>query len=87
MKVKALLFAMFLLAGTVNAFAGTNDRGLVKPEIVNIFLSKKVNKPITETSCTVSVKSGTYKVEITWTCDCTRRDACDKAYKLAGAML
>lgn len=40
-----------------------------------------------KTSCTVKVTSGKYDVSITITCDCTRRQACDVAYKLASVTL
>ena len=42
---------------------------------------------LVKSSCTVTVKSGKYDVTTTITCDCTRREACDVAYKVSGALL
>lgn len=79
MKKISLLFAFVALTATAS-FA----KGSIKK---STNLKKIEKKALVETSCTVSVKSGKYNATITWTCDCTRREACDRAYKLAGALL
>ena len=94
MKVRSLLFGMFLLAGTANAFAGTNAKaadakGLGKTETAKTTEFKIANKNLVkQTGCTVSASwtnsDGTKSsVSITVTCDCTQQAACDAAYKIA----
>lgn len=89
MKVKALLFGMFLLVGTVNAFAGTDAKDLGKIETAKVVEPKLENKDLVkQTGCTVSASwtnsDGTKSsVSITVTCDCTQQAACDAAYKIA----
>ena len=89
MKVKALLFGMFLLVGTVNAFAGTDAKDLGKIDTAKVVEPKLENKDLVkQTGCTVSASwtnsDGTKSsVSITVTCDCTQQAACDAAYKIA----
>jgi cell division inhibitor SulA len=79
MKKISLMLAFVALTATASFAKGS----IKKPTN----LKKMENKALVETSCTVSVKTGKYNATITWRCDCTRREACDMAYKLAGALL
>ena len=76
MKAKVLLASLCLLIGTSTGFASSKSttKNLLK-------------KKLEETSCTVSVVTGKYKDSITISCTCTRRQACDKAYAVAGFLL
>ena len=89
MKVKAVLFGMFLLAGTANAFANSDVKAkkAIKPaktENIKFIESKKeIINPFVKAACTVTVAYGSTTVKISIECDCTQRQACDAAYKLA----
>lgn len=75
MKAKVLLVSLCLLIGTSTGIASSKST------------TKNQLKKLVETSCKVSVVTGKYKVSITATCTCTRRQACDKAYAIAGFLL
>ena len=77
MKVKSLVVAMFLLAGSVNVFA---ESKVITQKAIKL-------NTVTKTSCTVTVKTGKYNVSITNTCDCSRKTACDGAYAIASFLL
>lgn len=77
MKTKSLFVGLLLLAGTVDVFAVSNFR-----------IKKAVKlKNVVATSCSVTVRTGKYDVTVTSTCTCTRREACDVAYKAASFFL
>lgn len=79
---------MFLLAGTANAFAVSKAGLKIAPERkLETLTVSQLQKELLGSSCSVSVSSGSYKVSITISCDCTRRQACDAAYKLASIAL
>jgi hypothetical protein len=63
------------------------NRYLYRICIIEKYNKKPTEKKLEETSCTVSVVTGKYKVSITISCTCTRRQACDKAYAVAGFLL
>ncbi|MEA5405471.1 hypothetical protein VB776_21205 [Arcicella sp. DC2W] len=77
MKTKSLFVGLLLLVGTVDVFAASN---------IGIKKTTK-SKNLIATSCSVTVRTGKYDVTVTSTCTCTRREACDVAYKAASFFL
>lgn len=82
---------MFLLAGTANVFAGTNAKAaeakkLVKTETVKVSETKAA-KDYQNQSCTITLKSSSRNVTVTASCDCTEKQACDAAYKVATLLM
>jgi hypothetical protein len=79
MKKISLLFAFMAFFGAAS-FANTKE---VKP------MDKKIVKKETlvKASCTVTVSYGSTTTKITTSCDCTQKQACDAAYKLATILL
>jgi hypothetical protein len=91
MKLKTLLFEMFLLAGTTVVFASTNVNAkevkkFDKARLVEISSFKKEKKEAVPTSCTVTAswtKNGIqYTASATTSCTCTQAAACNAAYAI-----
>lgn len=87
---------MFLLAGTVNAFAGTNSHELptkksVSTKAVKVFNFKKADPDNKKLSCTVTatwtVDNVTNTMTVTSSCDCTQQQACNAAYALISLVI
>lgn len=79
---------MFLLAGTAYAFAGTNAKAveakkLVKTEAVKVSKPGITKTDMVKAACQVSVTYGKTTITISVSCDCTQKEACDAAYKIA----
>jgi hypothetical protein len=88
MNAKTLLTSLFLLAGTAYAFAGTNAKAveakkLVKTEVAKIAEPRIPKTDVVKAACQVSVTYGKTTVTISVSCDCTQKEACDAAYKIA----
>jgi hypothetical protein len=88
MNAKTLLIGMFLIAGTASAFAGTNAKTveakkLVKTEAVKVSKQGITKTAVMKAACQVTVTYGKTTVTISVSCDCTQKDACDAAYKIA----
>jgi len=91
--MKALLFGMFLLAGTTAAFASMNVNAkevkkFDKARLIEIATLKKERENVVPNSCTVTISwmssSGIKSsATITATCECTPTDACNSAYAIA----
>jgi hypothetical protein len=75
MKKISLLFTFVALFATASFAKGSIAKSTMAKTIKQYVL--------VSSSCTVQVTSGKYDVKITVTCDCTGRQACDAAYKLA----
>lgn len=87
MKVKSLLIALFLLAGTVTTFARRNVKGKEvnyspKTKTAQVAETKK-SEDVVQSTCKVTVEYGKTSVSITVTCECTQKESCDAAYKIA----
>lgn len=83
---------MFLLAGTANAFAGTNVKAKKamngKNEPINVYALKKASEDLlVVSSCKVSVSYGKTNITINYSCECSQKSACDIAYKIATILL
>lgn len=67
---------------TTFAFANTNE---IKPIDNQISLYSALNETDADkaATCKVSVQVGDVTITITVTCDCTTKQACDKAYAVA----
>lgn len=76
MRKISFLFAFVVLSATVS-FANNTDK---VPTIEKLIAKNN-------TSCTVKVTPGGYNVTITNTCNCTAKQACDGAYKIATVLL
>ena len=91
MKFKTLIMSFMLSAVTIGAFASTVKNVSSEPlpyhQIKAIHAMESiVSKPTTST-CTVTVKIGKISSTVTTTCECTQREACAAAYKLATIIL
>jgi hypothetical protein len=83
MKKISLLFAFVALFASAS-FADTNEERPIKTT-----LEKEKPEMLKIHSCKVTVTTGGYNATITYTCqtDCTPKEACDKAYAAASALL
>lgn len=79
MRKVSLLLALVAFSATAS-FANSKE---VKPSFKKISPEKELVKK----SCTVNVKYGKNDITITNTCDCTQKEACDGAYKVATILL
>jgi hypothetical protein len=86
MKLKTIMLSLVLSIGSIAAFASSTD--VAKFETLPfkpgqwLKQSAIVSKPVVNT-CTVTVKYGKTSITLTNSCDCTMRDACAGAYRLA----
>lgn len=75
MKLKSGFIAAAMLLFATASFAKSSTKA--NTVALKNFGKKAIN------SCTVTVKSGKTSATITFSCDCTTGQACDKAYALA----
>ena len=85
MKKVSFLFAFVLLIATASN-AETSNVKKVEPTSVTTEIEAEM---LIKESCTVKVTTGGYESTITFTCqtDCTKKEACDKAYAAASFLL
>ena len=87
MKFKTLIMSVMLSTLTIGAFASSFFAHPSEPlPFYQIKAARAletiVTKPTTST-CTVTVKVGKISSTVTTTCECTQKEACTAAYKLA----
>jgi hypothetical protein len=87
MKFKTLMMSFVLSICTVAVFAASASSDNREPLPFKKALQQSeysviVSKPVTNT-CTVTVAFGKITSTFTATCECTLRDACNAAYKMA----
>lgn len=91
MKFKTLIMSIMLSSLTIGAFASTVNNVQSEPLPFHQFkaahsMEAIVSKPATST-CTVTVKIGKISTTVSASCDCTQKEACTAAYKLATIVL
>jgi hypothetical protein len=91
MKFKTLIMSMLLSTFTIGAFASSIYNVPSEPLPFHSIKATQsmesiVSKPVTST-CTITVKVGKIASTVTTTCECTQREACAAAYKLATIIL
>ena len=90
MKIKTLMMSLVLSIGCLAAFATSSDVTKQEPlPFKSVHLLKAteiVSKPVVNT-CTVTVKYGRTNITITNSCDCSMKEACAGAYRLATILL
>ena len=80
--MKNLLFSLALMLMTTFAFANTNEIMPIdnQMDIHSIMNETDADKAAT---CKVTVNVGNMTITITVTCECTTKEACDKANSVA----
>jgi hypothetical protein len=91
MKFKTLIMSIMLSTFAIGAFASSVNNVPSEPLPFHSIkgtqsITSIVSKPVTST-CTVTVKIGKIASTVTTTCECTQREACAAAYKLATIVL
>jgi hypothetical protein len=79
MKLKSILVAFTMLFFVGASFAKASSKSISIAKVSKAkFISVKVKN-----SCTIHLKSSSRDVTVTSTCDCTEKQACDRAYAVA----
>jgi hypothetical protein len=91
MKIKTIMMSLALSLSTMAVFASASPSDQKAPLpfsnlTKNLQHSVIVSKPETSV-CTVTVKYGRISSTITISCECTTKEACASAYKLATLLL
>jgi hypothetical protein len=90
MKLKTIMLSLVLSIGSIAAFAASNNVAKLETlpfkSVQFLKTTEIVSKPVNNT-CTVTVKYGKSNITITNTCDCSMKDACAGAYRLATIFL
>lgn len=91
MKFKTLFMSIMLSTVTIAAFATSVTKPASEPLPFHTMKAARAIENIvgksTISSCTVTVKIGKVSSTVTTTCDCTQKEACSAAYKLATLIL
>jgi hypothetical protein len=84
MKMKTLFLSLALVFTAAISFAASTTTGENEPLPLKRTLSLSVfaEKPVTN-SCTVTVTHGSVSNTVTASCDCTKFEACQAAFRLA----
>ncbi|MFN9115722.1 MAG: hypothetical protein ACK5XN_37190 [Bacteroidota bacterium] len=91
MKFKTLIMSITLSIFSIGAFASSMNNAQSEPMPfhqlkASALMESIVSKPTTST-CTITVKIGRISSTVTTTCECTQKEACAAAYKLATIIL
>lgn len=91
MKFKTIMMSLLLSSCVISAFATSGEPNKQEPlpfkSLTSSLQSTEVVAKPLSTSCTVVVKFGKITSTVTSTCDCTMKEACASAYKLATILL
>ena len=84
MKIKTLILSFTLICTAAVCFAANTSAGKKEPLPMKPSLSFALaaEKPI-ENTCTVTVQHGSVSNTVTASCDCTKYEACQAAFRLA----
>jgi hypothetical protein len=87
MKIKTITMslAFSLCAMATFAFSNVNKKAEPLPfkPIVQAIASAEITQKAEFNKCTVSIKYGRIITTVTASCDCTMKEACEAAFKLA----